>query len=210
MAKKQAAKTVYEVTVSGHYFGGENGQNLLKPYRVTLNMGQEHIEAGTLSVFKNQFAPKAMPAQYPDYTGLATHYLDSCINKADPEQVPTDPALMNLGQLTALIEQNEMPVTIGLYADESELRQAIVECIEDEDAFRKQQDKRQELRGKSVELANSLNELNPGLVSGLSASAAAVAAKDVNPEKVPDISEVKLPAKPKAGSQTDLEDDDEL
>jgi hypothetical protein len=201
---KTKAKKVYEVTIEGEYHAHTKDGNVLKPYSVSIKLGEEHKQAGFLSVFKNLVAGKVMKQKYPDYAdGLYTHRLVKVVDLSDPESIPKDPSLMNLAQLTAFIQHNELPVQIGLYKDEDELRQAVIECLEDEEVFTQNQEKRKEVRGRDLELTNSLNELNPEFGLGLSTTAAEAEAANLNPARVPSADEVTLPEKPKTAIQTD-------
>lgn len=205
-AAKKSKPTVYEVTIAGEYYAEVRGGTELKPYQVTLKMNQEHKEAGFLSVFRNLVAPQTMRAQYSDYGGgLSTHRVISVIDVENPDGVLNDPTLMTLPQLLAFIGKNELPITVALYGDEDALKQAVVDCLTDEDSFVEAQAKRQDLRGASLELANQLSELNPGMSPGLSISQAQLQAKSLDLTKIPDAEDAYVPpvAKPNNGTTED-------
>ncbi len=203
MARKRRRKQhIYEVTIEGEYFKGENQTSSLEPYKETIKLNEDHKEAGFLSVWKNLVAPRLMPAKYKGYGGLHTHHLVSVVDLDDPEALPNDPTLMNLDQLVAFINHNEMPVEISLYQDEDALRQAVVECIEDEESFLIGQDKRQSARGNQVGLTQGINDLNPELGVGLESRANA---DKIDAKNIPDLEEVEVPSDraPRQREQTD-------
>lgn len=197
MAKKPKP-TVYEVTIAGEYFAAVTNGNELRAYQVTVKMSQAHKEAGFLSTFKNLVADRVMRTQYPDYGGgLASHRIVSVFDTANPDAIINDPTLMTLPQLIAFIEKNGLPVTLALYKDEDDLKQAVVDCLDDEETFVEAQDKRQNLRGADIALANELAELNPGMNTLSATPTSAVAdSKKVDITKVPDATEVDTPVKP--------------
>jgi len=197
MAKKPKS-TIYAVTIAGEYFAAVTNGNELRPYEVTVNMSEAHKQAGFLSTFKNLVAARVMPIQYPNYGGgLASHRIISVFDTANPDAIINDPTLMTLPQLVAFIEKNGLPVTLALYKDEDDLKQAVVDCLEDEETFIEAQDKRQDLRGADIALANELAELNPGLHTVATTPTSAVAeSKKVDISKVPDAAEVEVPVKP--------------
>lgn len=189
MAKRRT-KRIYEVTVEGEYFKGENQTSLLEPYRETVKLNEAHRKAGFVYVFKNHVAPLIMPRKYKGYGGLHTHHLVSVVDLDDTTAVPNDPNLMNLDQLVAFINYNELPVIIDLWDDVDALRQAVIECLEDEETFVEGQDKRAELRGNSIELAQGISELNPELGGGLKAKAKN--ADRIDELDIPDSSDIEL------------------
>ncbi len=193
MAKAKRKPKIYRVTVVGEYFktGSQSRDKELHPYREVLRMDEGHKQSGFLYVWKNLMAPQWMPPRYPGYEGLLTHHLESVVDENDPDAVPNDIRLMNLPQLVAFVQVNDLPVDIELYGDEDALKQAVIDCIEDEESFVIGQEKRQSSRGHSVELKQSLSELNPGLQGGLLAKASE--AQDVDPDRVPDLDEVVIP-----------------
>jgi len=185
---KKTAKKVYEILVEGLYFANDGEKNVQKTYSVKANIGQKHVEAGALSVFKNLIAPDLMPQQYPDYQGLYTHELKYCRDVNNPDEIPNDPRLMNLPQLVAYIQHNELPIQVNLYADVQDLQQALLDYNDDAEQFLKAQDKRKELRGKDLELKAELAELNQGAGVGanlLDAKAAEEQAKLLDPANLP-------------------------
>lgn len=202
MAKKTKEK-VYGVRIAGDYHAATEKGNELKPYDITVAMNDEHKSAGFLSVFKNLVAPRAMRQEYPDYADhLHTHRIISVVDRDDPDAFPDDPNLMTLNQLYAFIEKNDLPVEPDLYKDEDELKQAVIECLQDEDTFEETQNRRRETRGESVALQKSLSELNPQLGQP--------GAPNVTPDntpidltKVPDAKDAKLPEKPEKDNGTD-------
>ncbi len=208
--KKKRQQRIYDVTIEGEYFKGENQTNTLAPYKETVRLNEDHREAGFLYVWKNLLASKWMPSRYPGYGGLHTHYLVSAVDIEDPEAVPNDPNLMSLDQLIAFIEFHGLPVITDLYRDEDGLRQAVIECIEDEEAFRSAQERRRTSQGHSVQLTSSLNDLNPGLGAGLKAKA--TGAKKVNTDNLPEVEDVETPSDkaPAFKEETDIFDEDAL
>lgn len=202
MAKKTKEK-VYDVTIAGEYHAATEKGNELRPYEITVAMNQEHKDNGFLSVFKNLVAPRAMKQKYPDYNGsLHTHRLISAVDRDDPNGIPDDPSLMNMAQLFAFIEKNDLPVDADLYKDEDDLKQAVIECLQDEDGFEQAQNKRREVRGESVKLQKSLADLNPDLgVPG--APQTKPSDEKIDPDKVPDKGDVKVPKQPEKDNGTD-------
>lgn len=200
---KQPKKKTYDVNISGEYFAAVKGGQELKPYNVTVRMNDDHKEAGFLSVFKNLVAPRMMRQQYPDYGDhLMTHRIISIKDTENPDAIPNEPQLMTLQQLMAFIQKNELPVDPGLYRDEDELKEAVIQCLEDEDVFEEAQAKRRELRGANVALANALDELNPGISQGTVPSQ--VDTSNIDLSKVPHTDDAVLPKKPqKQDSGTD-------
>lgn len=193
MARKPKNKT-YEVTITGDYFAATTGGTELKPYSVTINMSEEHRLAGFLSVFKNILAPRVMPTKYEKYTGLATHRIAAVKDHDDPNAIPPDPKLMTLPQLTAFISKNELPVNVSLYKDEDQLKRAVIDCLRDEDSFIEAQDKRKDIYGGQIEMANELAALNPGLgMVGLQVPDNI--AENVDLTNIPEADAVKIPNK---------------
>lgn len=190
MAKVKKER-IYKVTVEGEFFKSEHDKSQLHPYHEEMRMNTEHKEAGFLWVWKNILAPQTMPRKYPGFTGLHTHRLLSVVDEAEPDTIPNDPTLMSLDQLIAFIKHNELPVDIGLYPDEDALKQAVIDCLSDEETFVEGQGRRKEVRGNAVELASSLAALNEGVQVGLESKATGV--DKIKTDEIPDADDVVLP-----------------
>lgn len=219
VAKATRKPKIYRVTVVGEYFktGSQSRDKELHPYREVVRMDEEHKRSGFLYVWKNLFAPQWMPPRYPGYEGLLTHNLESVVDESDPDAVPNDVRLMNLPQLIAFVQVNDLPVDIELYADEDALKQAVIDCLEDEESFVIGQEKRQTSRGHNVELKQSLADLNPGLQGGLLTKASEIGS-EIDLDRVPDLDEVVIPnqrtlanpsTKPIEFNESDLKGSDE-
>ncbi len=191
MAKAKKKNRIYKVTVEGEYFKTEHQRGELHPYEETVRMDESHREAGFVWAWKNLMAPAWMPKKYPGYTNLHTHRLVSVVDEEDPDTIPNDPMLMSIDQLIAFIRHNELPVDIGLYPDEDALKQAVIDCIRDEEIFVEGQNRRKTVRGNAVELTNTLALLNEGVSMGLAGKAQN--AKDIDPDLIPSTDEVKIP-----------------
>lgn len=204
MAKK-AVKREYEITFEGDYFAAAKGGLELRPYNVTLTMNEEHRQAGFLSVFKNVAAPALMRKKYPDYAdALATHRVVAIKDLAQPDLVIDDPKLMTFAEVIAFVSKNALPVNLTLYKDEDELKQAVVECLEDEDAFVEAQSKRQEVKGPTAAMAASLASLNPELGGGFEAAQKEAATLDL--DTIPDSDGIQSAPQPLKRSEVGDED----
>jgi hypothetical protein len=201
MAKRNKSR-VYDVTFEGEYFKGENASNSLQPYRETVRLNDEHRVAGFTYVFKNFVAPRLMKTKYTGFGGLHTHHLVSAVDINDPDYVPNDPAIMNLDQLVAFVKHNELPIKIDIYESEDDLRQAVIDCLNDEESFVAAQNKRVQSRGDEIGLAQSINALNPNMGVGLTARADTTTVKT---DRIPDAEDTETPtaARPSGKIQTD-------
>lgn len=136
----KANNAVYHIVIKGQYHCTEQGRAITKPYRVTVKMTGKHVAAGALSLFKNDVAPTVMPAKYPDFQGLYTHEVESHTVPEAPELEGQNLALLNRVELLAFLEDEELPIQPELFAkDNDQLRQAIMDCLENEEAFLKAQ-----------------------------------------------------------------------
>lgn len=140
LALSKAERAVYHIVIQGQYHCTEQGRAITKPYSVTVKMTGKHVAAGALSLFKNDVAPTVMPARYPDYQGLYTHEIVGHTVPEAPELEGQNLVLLNRTELLAFIEDEDLPIQPELFAkDTDQLRQAVMDCLENEDAFLKAQ-----------------------------------------------------------------------
>lgn len=165
---KQQGKPIndrYRFTIGGFFFATDQGQNVQKPYEVRgIEMSHKlAIKDGALCVFKNDIAPEIMPLLFPGYIGLATHEIR--------EQVCTNPSrkssikVMSHADMLRYIDEEEVPVELGLYQDADSLRQALLDWKEDPQGFVDRQAKTMEIKGPSMERRTEARTLNSKLLN---------------------------------------------
>lgn len=164
--KKKRAKasddTVYEVEYAGMYYAPDPARQgrLLKPYRVKAKVDKATSDKhGFLSPFVNAIAPKMMPKAFQDYLGLHTHFVEGVKNLTHPGQEMEDPTIMGRAQLEEYVENENLPVEVELYQDVDALRQAVIDCEEDEESFKKQQSLRLRVAAEKPN-SSKLEQLN--------------------------------------------------
>jgi len=118
-------------------------------------------ERSALSIFKNEVAPLHFPQLFPGFQAVLTHYLREVQCPEDPRRVAENPVLLNRVGLIEFIDDYGLPVEAPLYQDDDQLRQAVLDCIDDEEVFVIQQRRRKEKYGTSAEVRAALMELNP-------------------------------------------------
>lgn len=151
-------KVTYSVTIAGNYFSKNDHSQ--KPYEVTVQMSQEHIDENPLSVFKNHIAPAKMPQVYSDYGDLATHNIMRIVNNIDPDAAPESLGVMNRDQLLTYIDDNDYPIIEYLYKDVDALRQAVMDYEEDQEGFMHNQEIMHKKRGPAAQTEMSVLALN--------------------------------------------------
>lgn len=127
MAKSTITDTIYDVTIEGIYAARTEHGSVEKPYKVTVPMDKEHLDAGPVSAFCKGYADKKLRKHYPDYIRFITHTLLS-ITPRDGSEI-TDYKLMSYDQLVNFIEDNDLPVDYRLYDDTESIRTAIGELF---------------------------------------------------------------------------------
>ena len=151
----------YDVTIAGTAFVRDPNTNnkTTKPYRCTITLNRQQVEAGPVSVFAKHFAPKILPKALPGYVNLETHEL---VQTVTSNGVPVrDTRLMNRLDMELYIAERGYDIYIDLYQDSDSLRQAIIDIESDPSGFQKNQDKIMGIRKESIDLSKSINLLNP-------------------------------------------------
>lgn len=143
MAKQNQANAdderIYLVTIRGAYFAkGVASGSREKQYQVTLEMTKRETKDNPVMLFRNGFE-NYMKFKYPDFESLATHELVSTVPKDGG--VIDDFNLLNYPELKVLIAREPMLSAIDptLYFSVDELRQAVLDCLDDEAGFKTQQ-----------------------------------------------------------------------
>jgi len=163
MAKAQgqfSEGTEYLITVSGLANVEQDGTQKRVPYSLRSKINGVHVKAGALHTFVKYIAPVEMPKHFPGYNSLATHELTGVECPANPDYITSNPSLLANDKLHQFIEDNDLPIQVELYDDYGQLRQAILECLEDEQSFEKNQDMLRAKRGPTVQLRRMALELN--------------------------------------------------
>jgi len=156
--------TMYEVGVSGTYFSAsENGTgNTVKNYDVKVNI-PESLMPCALSHIKNHLLEPALIKLDPGYKGFRTHFITGVINLDDPAEEVTSPQFMSKGALLKFIDKKELPVQPHLYPMLEDLRQAVIACRDDEEAFLANQAHHKEFHEAEILTQTALVEANPDL-----------------------------------------------
>lgn len=200
---------VYLVTFHGHYIGS-NGQNVeLHPYEITVAMEEDMVDGkktSAQSVFKGSLAEELMPLKYPGYTSLSTYHIKEAITVSGAPV--TFIQLKNKVELRELIANENLPVQAELYPDTDALREAIILCKREPDAFKAQQDNVREVRGAKIITKSRALQLNEETAKILrenndvnAESMSHVLSLDVeSDDPVPDKAELAAAAKAKAAA----------
>lgn len=167
MASKTPAKVkrirpdlIYRLTFQGVMKCREGADEVERTYEIECNMNDKMVKDGPTYIFKNFIAPKHLPIKYPGYMSLVTYHLirTAC---EDEEALESNINLLDRPGLLKYIYEYGLPVIDNLYKDESELRAAIGECLEDQESFERNQETLQKLRGKAPQDQSEVDELNP-------------------------------------------------
>lgn len=151
---------IYRLTFQGVMKCREGADEVERTYELECNMNDKMVKDGPTYIFKNFIAPKHLPIKYPGYMSLVTYHLirTAC---EDEEALESNINLLDRPGLLKYIYEYGLPVIDNLYKDESELRTAIVDCLEDQESFERNQETLQKLRGKAPQDQSEVDELNP-------------------------------------------------
>lgn len=158
--KRVRADLIYRLTFQGVMKCREGADEVERTYELECNMNDKMVKDGPTYIFKNFIAPKHLPIKYPGYMSLVTYHLirTAC---EDEEALESNINLLDRPGLLKYIYEYGLPVIDNLYKDESELRTAIVDCLEDQESFERNQETLQKLRGKAPQDQSEVDELNP-------------------------------------------------
>lgn len=153
---------VYNVPIYGEAVVNMGGHHELKKYEVVAKMTHGQIrQFSPEHIFKKYLAEALVSPLLPGFVSVVTHFIGpgaSCPEK--PELVASNPIFLTDQALKDFIEENDMPIQPELYDDDYALRQAIVECLEEEEAFIKNQKILEERKGPSAALRREVLALN--------------------------------------------------
>lgn len=158
--KRVRADLIYRLTFQGVMKCREGADEVERTYELECNMNDKMVKDGPTYIFKNFIAPKHLPIKYPGYMSLVTYHLirTAC---EDEDALESNINLLDRPGLLKYIYEYGLPVIDNLYKDEAELRSAITECLEDQEAFERNQETLQKLRGKAPQDQSEVDELNP-------------------------------------------------
>lgn len=157
MAKTKTRNRIYTFVIKGLYAAQVEDRQESKPFEMTFKCPESRLEEGPLSLFCKDHAPEFMPRKYPDYIRLVTHEIVE--SSVDGEPVD-DIRVMNRVDLEQYVKENELPVLVEIYTDCDSLRQAVMDCEEDEAAFVAKQDKHGKRKLDEIKRKRELAELN--------------------------------------------------
>lgn len=164
--KKQAdQQTIYRVTIKGLAKVSIGKDVALEPYEVTVRMNEAMIQNGPLSSWRNYLAPKLLPKIIPHFQRVRTQEIIDAVRE-DGEPIDNI-NVMSFSQLAEYVDLAELPVNVDIYNDAGELRDAIKQCQENEEAFTMSQKRLALRRGPEVQFQQSAEELNADFVLSL-------------------------------------------
>jgi len=172
---REKTDTIYRVTFKGLAKIAVGKNVSVEPYEMTVRMNEAMVQAGPLASWRNYLAPQLLPKILPYFQRVRTQEI---IHAEREDGQPIDnPAVMSFEQLVEYVELAELPVDTNIYMDAGELRNAIRECRENEEAFVQSQKRLAQRRGPEVTMKQSAAELNAELVLSLNESAPGVNAE---------------------------------
>lgn len=175
--KMAQVKKGFQVTVRGQYYAnareGARGK-VLRNYHITFKLPSSE---NVLSVVKNKILNRVLPLKYPDYTGFRTHILEE-IKALDGSSHEFPLHVRSAEQIAVYVKERGLPVKVDTYDDLIELRQAVLDCEKDPEAFVKRDVKRLADRMLDKEIL----EMNPDFKE---ADEPEVIDEDNSEEKVP-------------------------
>ncbi len=157
---KTLNKDLYEVRVSGTYYGNNGGMKVTESYDETFTMNEEAKKFGFLSAIRNFLLEERLKGKYKNYKRFRTHYITDVTNITSPGKPVMELALMNRAQVVKYIKQKDLPINIDLYPEISDLRQAVKSYHEGKETFLEYQEKRMKSKGTRLTLQRQLAELN--------------------------------------------------
>lgn len=179
---------IYKVTVHGTLKIAAGLGFEQKAYEHTFKVKHENLNMSLLYIFKSQIAPRDFPVLYPGYECLITHVLKKVTCDENPEAVSSNPLLLDRPGLVQFIEDYNLPVEEGLYQrDADQLRQAVIDCINEPEAFKHNQNDRRQRYSRKVSLKSDIDELNPlpgGPAEGFTNTAFVTSSADDDEEEV--------------------------
>lgn len=142
-APKKQGPPLYLVTFRGQYLNGntEGGRSGFVNYETTVMMEEDMVEFNAQSIFAGVLAPIIMPQRFPDYRSLSTFNVVKTVRE-DGKPI-TNIKLLNRAELENLITREKLPINRGIYKDDEDLRQAILECAKDRQRFLHSQKKKE-------------------------------------------------------------------
>lgn len=149
---------MWQLTITGLYGGKARTQYVEKLYKVMVTMPDRQVEKGAMHQFLRNYAPRLMPALYPDFQNLFTFDIveATCSN---PDKEANNIQVMSREALANYVTELELPIDLELYVESAELRQAIVECTSPNsriaEAFEDNQEKRKERMGEKLQDATA-------------------------------------------------------
>lgn len=182
MAKVRKLKNrVYTFTFKGLYAARAEDRQEAKPYEINFKVPETAIDRGALSLFCKQNPPEdascMMARKYPDFIRLLTFEIVE--SSVDGEPVD-DINLMNRVDLEQYIKENELPVLVELYDSTDSLRQAVLDCETNQEAFETAQAKN-ERKLEELKLKRELRALNSDVE--LQAESEADASAETEPKR---------------------------
>lgn len=153
---------IFTITIYGEMVIQTAEKIVNKPYEHTYRVPKSVVdERGPISPFKNAIAKAQFPILYPGFQSLATHHIKQVVCEEQPELVIANPILCNFEQLMEIVEDTDGDVDPTLYTDEDQLRQALLDYINDPEIFAIQQDRIKAMRGQHAAVVANVLRLNP-------------------------------------------------
>lgn len=163
--KKRASQSgdpIFTATIYGEMVIQTADKPVNVPYEHTYNVPKSVVDQlGVLSPFKNSIAAVQFPVLYPGFQTLATHHIKQVVCEENPELVVSNPNLCNFEQLLEIVEDTDGDIDMTLYTDEYQLRQAVLDYINDPEIFAIQQERLKVMRGQHAATVARVLQLNP-------------------------------------------------
>lgn len=157
--------SIYEVTVAGEYYSSRHGQKGVSRYELTVKLDEQAKDQGFLGVIRKNILNRALRAKYPDYKRFRTHYITGVLDITDPGKPKSINELSYMDRKTIIkfILTKKLPIEPNLYPEISDLRQAVRDYRNNKEQFLLLQEKRSKTKGKELNVARAVDELNPDL-----------------------------------------------
>lgn len=152
----------YEVKVRGSYFGRSKEGNhvkIKKEYAVTVNLPSLDK---AMSVLKNDLIDAAVLNEYPDCASVRTINIDSALPRSPLTPKSSNLQFMDHGQLSGFAKVRAVPIDLADYGDAVNLRDALIDFVQNPDGFAKRESEKLVKRKKDAVLRG----LNPQIKSG--------------------------------------------
>ena len=150
----------WKVSVIGEYFAASpTGKGKIsKTYAVDFVL--PHLYDGAaLSVIKNKMLDDKLRKKHSDFMVVRTYRIDAAVPMSPETPLSNNIQFMNRDQLRAHIAHIRAPIDPATYAEDADLRDALIDYVQTPDGFAKREAERIKKRAVDAELA----ALNPDI-----------------------------------------------